>query len=328
MAMSSGQPPHSEARRVPLLWRILATNAVVLTAAVAALAFSPASIPAPVNVRSALVVIGGLTLVLVANLILLRRALGPLRRLTDLMRRVDPLRPGERIPAHGGDPEVIDLTQAFNEMLLRLETERRESTGKTVAAQEAERLRIARELHDEIGQRLTAMLLQLSRLISEAPPDLEEQLREASETARGTLNEVRTIAAQLRPVALDDLGLLSALGVLGEQMSERGGPPVTVDLKPDVPRLGEEAELVVYRVAQEALTNAVRHAGASRIDLTLDGDRGRVRLTVRDDGKGLGDAYPGNGVQGMRERSLLVGGELAIRQRSVGTEVELDLPVP
>ena len=328
MAMTSEQSPHREARRISLLWRILATNALVLTAAVAALAFSPAQIPAPVNVRSALVVVGGLVLVLVANLILLRRALGPLRRLTDLMRRVDPLRPGERIPAHGGDPEVMDLTQAFNEMLLRLETERRESTGKTLAAQEAERLRIARELHDEIGQRLTGMLLQLSRLTSEAPQDLQEQLREASETARGTLNEVRTIAAQLRPVALDDLGLLSALGVLAEQMSERSGPQVTAELKQELPPLDEEAELVIYRVAQEALTNAIRHAEARRVDLILDGDGGRVRLTVRDDGKGLADAYPGNGVQGMRERSLLVGGQLAIRQRSVGTEVELDLPVP
>jgi two-component system sensor histidine kinase UhpB len=267
--------------------------------------------------------------VLVANLFLLKRAVAPLRRLTELMRRVDPLRPGERIPAYGGASEVVELTQAFNEMLERLEAERRESTSRTLAAQETERLRLARELHDEIGQRLTATLLQLSRLAKQAPGELQGSVEEVTETARGTLQEVRTIAAQLRPVALDDLGLVSALGVLTEQMSEQAEPQVDARLPRGLPRLDEEAELVVYRVAQEALTNAVRHADADRIELALDHADEQVRLVVRDDGRGLGGSEPGNGVKGMRERALLVGGRLALVSRAGGgAEVRLELPVP
>jgi two-component system, NarL family, sensor histidine kinase UhpB len=318
-----------DSRRVPLLWRILTVNAAVITGAVAVLAFSPAQIPAPVNLRSSLVVLGGLALVLVANLFLLKRAVAPLRRLTELMRRVDPLRPGERIPAYGGASEVVELTQAFNEMLERLEAERRESTSRTLAAQETERLRLARELHDEIGQRLTATLLQLSRLAKQAPGELQGSVEEVTETARGTLQEVRTIAAQLRPVALDDLGLVSALGVLSEQMSEQAETQVDARLPRGLPRLNEEAELVVYRVAQEALTNAVRHSDADTIELALDHADGRVRLVVRDDGRGLGGYEPGNGVKGMRERALLVGGRLALVSRAGGgAEVRLELPVP
>ena len=317
------------ARRIPLLWRILATNAAVITAAVAVLAFSPAQIPAPVNLGSALVVVGGLAVVLVANLFLLRQALEPLRRLTDLMRRVDPLSPGQRIPAYGSDSEVVELTFAFNEMLERLEGERRESTRRTLAAQEAERLRIARELHDEIGQRLTAILLQLMRSLADAPVPLRAQLDEAMETARGTLNEVRSIAARLRPEALDDLGLVSALGVLAEQVSQQAATPVETTLAPSLPSLGDDAELVLYRVAQEALTNAVRHADASRIELALTSRDGGVCLRVRDDGRGLNGAEPGNGVRGMRERALLVGGSLTIRPGpDRGVEVLLEVPTP
>lgn len=317
----------SRPRRVPLLWRILATNAAVITAAVAVLAFSPAHIPQPASVTNALVVVGGLAVVLVANLVLLRRALAPLRRLTDLMRRVDPLRPGERIPAYGTDAEVVELTQAFNEMLQRLEEERRESTSRTLAAQEQERLRIARELHDEVGQRLTAVLLQLTRSAGEAPQELRARLVEAMETARSTLDEVRTIAAQLRPVALDDLGLISALGVLAEQMSEQAGAPVEARLSPTVPPLEEEGELVLYRVAQEALTNAVRHAEADTIVLELSATPEWVRLAVRDNGRGINGVQAGSGVKGMRERALLVGGRLTIRSETErGTELLLEVP--
>lgn len=317
-----------DSRRIPLLWRILTVNAAVITGAVAVLAFSPAQVPQPVNLQSSLVVLGGLAVVLAANLFLLQRAVEPLRRLSELMRRVDPLRPGERIPAYGGASEVAELTRAFNEMLERLETERRESTSRTLAAQETERLRLARELHDEIGQRLTAVLLQLSRLTNEAPGELQGSVDEVADTVRRALQEVRTIAAQLRPVALDDLGLVSALGVLTEQMSEQAEPQVDASLPRGLPRLGEEAELVIYRVAQEALTNAIRHSDADTIELALDHAGGHMRLVVRDNGRGLDGSEPGSGVKGMRERALLVGGRLALRSRAGGgAEVRLELPV-
>ena len=314
-------------RRIPVLWRIAATNAVVITAAVSVLAFSPAQIPRPDTVESALVVLAGLSIVLAVNLFLVGRALRPLRRLTELMGRVDPLRPGERLSVGAADAEVVELTDAFNEMLERLERERKESTGKSLAAQEAERRRIAQELHDEIGQRLTAILLQLKGVAAQAPEPLDKNLQEVMETARGTLEEVRSVAAQLRPVALDDLGLVSALSVLAEQLSEHTGTGIEAKLTPALPPLGEQAELVVYRVAQEALTNAVRHADASRIELSLQRSLHGVRLTVRDDGKGLDGAEPGSGVRGMRERALLIGGRLDIRPgREEGVEVVLEVP--
>lgn len=323
-----GRPQQAADRRVPLLWRILATNAAVIAAAVAAIAFSPAQIPQPVNVVDALVVVGGLVVVLVANMILLRRALQPLQRLTESMRRVDPLEPGGRIPAYGTDVEVTELTEAFNEMLGRLEAERRESTKRTLAAQEGERLRISRELHDEIGQRLTATLLQLTRTLAQAPPELHASLSEAMETTRGTLEEVRTIAAQLRPVALDDLGLVSALGVLAEQVSEQADVPVRARLAP-VPSLGGQTELVIYRVAQEALTNAIRHAGAARIEVALGVEDGAVRLAVTDDGGGTTPLDAGSGIQGMRERAMLIGATLSFRERRAGgLEVALEVPLP
>src|ERR671917_733374 len=117
-------------RRVSLLWRLLATNAAVIGSAMLFLSLSPARVPSPGSVESVLVLIGGMTVMLLANLFLLRRALSPLRRLTDLMHRVDPLRPGERIPVYTHDAELMELTQAFNDMLGRLEAERRESTGR------------------------------------------------------------------------------------------------------------------------------------------------------------------------------------------------------
>jgi two-component system sensor histidine kinase UhpB len=304
----------------------MATNAVVITAAVVAIAFSPATIPAPVTVQSALYVVAGLLAVLVANLVLLRQALGPLRRLKELMRRVDLLEPGQRIPV-SGDAEVAELSEAFNEMLERLEDERRDAASRALYAQEGERLRTAQELHDEIGQRLTAVLLQVEQAIRIAPENVRPQLREVRETARGSLEEARRISARLRPEALDDLGLLSALGVLVDRLSEQTGLTIDTAFPSSLPRLDRESELVLYRVAQEAMTNAVRHAGANRVTLTLSADESRIQLLVQDDGVGLNGARAGSGLSGMRERAMLIGARLSVADRpGGGVEVGLDVP--
>jgi two-component system sensor histidine kinase UhpB len=311
---------------MPLLWRLLGINALVITAAVAAIAFSPATIPAPVTLESALYIVAGLGTVLVANMVLLRRALGPLRRLTELMRRVDPLEPGERIPVYGPDAEVVELTQAFNDMLERLERERREAAGRALSAQEGERLRTARELHDEIGQSLTAVLLQLEQVMRQAPEEIVPELLEIRETARGSLEEARRISARLRPEALDDLGLVNALAVLVDRLSEQTGTTIEPRLWNELPPTSREVELVLYRVAQEALTNALRHAEATRIVLALEHADGTVTLSVSDDGCGVGDAPAGGGMQGMRERAMLIGAQLTVRNGG-GTEVVLRAPV-
>jgi two-component system sensor histidine kinase UhpB len=147
---------------------------------------------------------------------------------------------------------------------------------------------------------------------------------------RDSLEDVRRIAIELRPEALDDLGLASALAVLADRFSEQLGLEVCEDIPPDLPAPAPEVELVVYRVAQEALTNVARHSASSRAELTLSHDRGRLLLVVRDDGLGLPPGNkPGTGMRGMRERATLIGASLAIgnRESGSGCEVRLDVPL-
>src|SRR3954452_2932314 len=195
---------------MPLLWRVFATNAAVLIVATLALAISPVTISFPIALTEVIVLAVGMVVMLAVALTMLRRAFGPLRRLAAVMRGVDPLRPGERAVVVSGDPEVMELTTAFNEMLARLEAERRESARRALSAQEGERLRIARELHDEVGQVLTGVLLQLEAL-GEADPAVRPRADEAKQTVRRALEEARRIAQELRPALLEHLGLVSAL---------------------------------------------------------------------------------------------------------------------
>jgi two-component system sensor histidine kinase UhpB len=311
---------------LPLHWRVFAGNAAVLGVAVLVLALTPARVTVPTRLDEAVVLVGGITALLLTNLVLLRHAFAPLARLTELMRRVEPLDPGRRIPVYGDDAEVVELTRAFNEMLDRLEAERRDSVRRSLQAQEGERRRVAQELHDEVGQLLTAIVLRLNRLERGAPLNLRAELAEAREDARASLEDVRRIAQRLRPEALEDLGLTSALEVLCDRVAERGGIDVRTRLDADLSHVTPEIELVVYRVAQEALTNALRHAEASEVLVELRCDAGALTLRVMDDGRGVDGAPPGSGIQGMRERALLVNGRLAIRRLDRGTEVRLRLP--
>jgi len=241
------------------------------------------------------------------------------------MREVDPLAPGRRARLPDYPAEVAELGAAFDQMLERLEQERRESARRALSAQEDERLRIARELHDEVGQALTAVLLQLDRAQAGIAGEPGERIREARETALATLEEVRAIARNLRPEALDDLGLAAALRQLCVE-AERTGVLVERGIASGV-TLDRGAEVVVYRVAQEAVTNALRHAGAERIALTLKVDGAVTVLGVRDDGRGIAHAVEGAGVRGMRERALLVGGTLDVADApGGGTSVTLRLP--
>jgi two-component system sensor histidine kinase UhpB len=307
-----------------LLWRVFGTNAAVLVLATLVLVVSPVTVSFPIALAELVALSGGLAAMLVLNLVLLRRSFRPLGRLTSVMRGVDPLRPGERATIDAADPEVAGLTAAFNDMLGRLELERRESARRALAAQEAERRRIARELHDEIGQALTAVVLQLDRV----GRGVEDGVAEARESVRASLEEVRGIARRLRPEALDDLGLPSALAALTNDVTRRTGVHVERRIMPELPPLDPEEELVIYRVAQEALTNVVRHAEAPVAHLALDLGTARVELTVRDAGAGFDPvaATSGAGVVGMRERALLIGAELEVSSVvGEGTSVRLRL---
>jgi two-component system sensor histidine kinase UhpB len=309
-----------------LFWRLFALNAAVFVLGTLALVLSPATVSFPVRLTEAIVLVVGLTVMLLVNLVLVRVTLAPLERLTGVMRRIDLLRPGSRVDV-SGPPEVRDLGHVFNDMIERLEAERRETGRRALAAQEAERKRVAQELHDEVGQTLTAVLLQLQDLATRVPPELQEPIRHAQEAARGSLEDVRAVARQLRPEALDDLGLVSALTSLCGRLAEGAGLRIERRIARDLPPLDGEEELVLYRVAQESLTNALRHAGARRVQLELEERDEAVVLSIRDDGSGLDGAAPGHGIRGMRERAVLVGGRLTIAdRRSGGVEVRLELP--
>jgi two-component system sensor histidine kinase UhpB len=268
-------------------------------------------------------------LVVLVNVFLLRRVVRPVQRLTALARTVDLTDPEPRVPDAYPNSEAGELALTFNQMLLRLSAERREATGRVLAGQEAERLRIAQELHDQVGQELTAVLLLLSRLQAQAPKELRTVVLEAQESVRGSLEDVRRIATDLRPEALDDLGLASALAVLCERLSERSGVGVSYEIPEQLPDLSPEAQLVIYRIAQEALTNVARHSGSSHAELSVKSDDAAVVLTVRDHGKGLvGRRNDGTGVRGMHERAGLIGATVEVHNAEVGAGAEVCLRVP
>jgi two-component system sensor histidine kinase UhpB len=313
---------------LPFVWRLFVPNAVVLLLAGALLTFSPATISDPPHVQEALVVVLGLAAMLAVNLLIITRTVAPLSQLTRVTREVDPLQPGQRVRVESGSEEVMELSAGFNRMLERLETERRESGRRMLAAQESERRRIARELHDEVGQTVTGLMLEIGNAAGNAPEGLAAELRQVQEEARSLSDELQKIVRQLRPDALDDLGLGSALTHLGQSFSDRFGIRVRRVLATDLPDLDPETELVLYRVAQEAMTNVARHSGATAAELKLIRVGDGLRLTVRDDGTGMNGAVAGTGIRGMRERALLLDAALTIDStEGGGTEVRLDLPL-
>ena len=304
--------------------RVFVVNAFILTVAFLLLVFTPFELSSHTTTTQFLILAAGLCVMLAANALLLRLSLAPLRRLTELMTSADLLRPGVRLRA-SGSTEVSAVIDAFNATLERLEAERRSSTQRIVGTQEAERRRIARELHDEIGQNLTAVMLELKRARELVDPQVAEALGDAQELARESLEELRRISYQLRPAVLDDLGLGSALTTLCDGLAARTGVTISCEVPEERLRLTPDEELALYRIAQEALTNAVRHAACTVVTVELRStDQGTVTLRVCDDGIGImtGGQRSG-GIRGMRERALMIDAGLFLRNRPTGgLEVE------
>jgi two-component system sensor histidine kinase UhpB len=314
-----------------MLWWVFFANGSVLVVALLLLTFSPIEISAPIELGQLALLLAGFVVLLGLNLVLLRRVLSPFFRFTDVMSSIDPDRPGRRLSGiHLRTAEGAALADAFNAMLDRLENARREAARSALAAQEAERLRVARELHDEIGQTLTAVMLQAERAADGDPALAAAELGRLADAVRESLDEVRRIARELRPEALDDLGLVNALIALCSRMDAQGDLRVRRELQGGLPPLPSDVELVIYRVAQESLTNALRHAGADNATVSLTADAEQIVLSVEDDGEGMPAELPRGtaGIAGMRERALLVGGQLSIESRpGRGTEVRLTVPL-
>jgi two-component system, NarL family, sensor histidine kinase UhpB len=279
-----------------------------------------------------IVVLAIAVVVLATSLLRLKRRFGPLERLIEEMEKVDLSRPGPLLPASidgiGETEEVERIELAFLRMMRRLEAERRRAGSAALQAQEQERTRVARDLHDEVNQSLTGLLLRLEAAREAAPPELEAELAETKALANQAMRELLSLARQLRPTALDDLGLAAAVAGQVEQLAH-GEIEAGIEVDGDFSDLGDDAQLVVYRVAQEALSNAARHSGAGRVEVRLRRLDSDVELAVGDDGRGFAfdESEGGLGIAGMRERALLIGGELTIESRpGRGTTVRLLVP--
>ena len=196
-------------------------------------------------------------------------------------------------------------------------------------AQEEERRRLARDLHDEVNQALTAILLRLEALAQESPPEHAQEVAELKRLVNQAMEELLNLARQLRPSALDDHGLMPAIGTQLKRFSARTGVEVSLNTDGDPDTLPEDVQTAVYRILQEALANVGRHAGATAVTVEIDAAGGRLELHVRDDGAGFdpgtlarrsnGDGPgAGLGLSGMAERARLAGGELDVRSAPGG----------
>lgn len=298
--------------RLPLFWGVLLINAAILAAGVLLLVLTPVTVSFPIEIEQAIILSVGLVLLIAANAALLRGGLRPLVQVLDSLRSVE-LAPGDpqRLPEVGGR-EARAIACAVNSMLDRLDNERRLVSQRILTALEGERQRVGQELHDEIGQRLTGVLLELRPIAFASPEAVRLRIEEIQEDVRHTLEEVGQLAWRLRPAVLDDLGLVPALEAMLSGLEENADVLITRHFSPPVDEFDREVELAIFRIAQEAAVNAVRHSEATVIDVSLNG-ASRYALTVSDDGRGL--QHPGQsgpGIQGMHERALLIGAALRI----------------
>jgi len=213
------------------------------------------------------------------------------------------------------------------------EREMRELSQKLVQAQEAERKRLSLELHDQVGQMLTAIRMEISNLGRIGPNDPElfrEHVQQAKKVAEGAMKTVRDLAMGLRPSMLDDLGLGPAVEWLCREFSRTSSIPADVTVQGSLARLTDEQKTGLFRVVQESLTNVMRHARASRVEVRLTESAGRLELVVQDDGRGIqnGKGRRGLGLLGMEERIRELGGVFCVESApGAGTRIRAEIPL-
>jgi two-component system sensor histidine kinase UhpB len=331
--------------RVPLFYKILIANAaLVLIGTVFGSAVTSAYVRRSPE-RSTVELVGvlaviGIAVTLAVNALILWLALRPLDQLERTAARVQKGDLDCRVPASPvADRELERLTRTFNAMLDNLAAYRerlREVAARALGAAEEERKRIARELHDETAQMLAALLIRIrvvrgARDAAATDALLEDMRAEVGQALEG----IRRFARGLRPPALDELGLVPAIESHVRYLAEIARLDITVDADELGHGLPPEAELALYRIVQESLSNVVRHAGATRAAVRIAREPDRVVVTVDDDGRGFDPAEvaarePGRlGLFGMSERAIYLGGRAEVTSTpGAGTRVRAEVPLP
>jgi two-component system, NarL family, sensor histidine kinase UhpB len=329
--------------RVPLFYKILIANAaIVLVGTVVGTVLTRAYLREGADLTFSWIILlaaAGMLVTILVNAIILRVALSPLKLLERTAEQVQAGDLDARVPYSPlRDVQLERLTRTFNGMLDNLESYRQRLSGvaaRALDAEEQERKRIARELHDDTSQSLAALLIRLRLLRNNSDPRIRDAaLDEFREELGEALERIRRFARGLRPPALDELGLVPAVESHVRALSESLGILIRIEAEPIEDLLTRQAELALYRIAQEAISNAVRHADPNRVMVAIARTSGAVALTVSDDGTGFAldeisrSGEGGLGLFGMKERASYVGGTVTIRSApGAGTVVRAEIPV-
>ncbi|RJQ42520.1 MAG: sensor histidine kinase [Gaiellales bacterium] len=286
-----------------------------------------------------LFVAGGVAFSILVNCIMVKLAFRPLDNVVEALKAIRIGRRAIRVPEVRDDPQIGELSRSLNSMLDSLEQQRRKGAASAIKAQEEERKRIARELHDETSQSLTGLVIGIKvaeEMVPPSLPDIRERLHNIKDLAHTTLGEVHTMAVRLRPSVLDDLGLSAAIRSYIKEFTRNTRIFVDLRMKSMSGRLPSRLETVLYRVVQEALTNVARHSGAKGCRVSLERDKSTVKGTITDDGCGFSpeevlqsdEGARGLGLHGMQERVELVDGSLAFESGpGIGTTIRLEVPI-
>jgi len=319
-----------------LIGQIVAANVVLV-----ALTLFAASLAAGLDLTVAdqrwsfLILALAIILTLCVNLWMLQRRFAPLERLITRIEGIDPAEPSShQLPDQDPVEEIDKLSRSFNALLERIEEERRRSGTLAMRAQEEERRRLARDLHDEVNQALTAILLRLEALAQDSPAVNVDEVAELKRLVNQAMDELLNLARQLRPSALDDHGLMPAVETQLKRFSARTGVEVALNTDGDPDTIPEDIQTAVYRILQEALANIGRHAAATAVAVDVEVNDRQLELRIRDDGAGFDPSGlaggrnegpgAGLGLSGMAERARLAGGELDVRSApGSGTTVTL-----
>ncbi|WP_270857865.1 HAMP domain-containing sensor histidine kinase [Streptomyces rochei] len=304
-----------------LFWRIFSLNAAGLVVATALL-LGPVTVSTPVLRHEALILLGGLVVLLAGNAAVLRIGLTPLQRLGRAMTTADLLVPGAR-PTVAGPAEAAELIATYNTMLDRLQAERAAGAGRALHAQERERHRIARELHDVLAHSISVINVQAGvglALLDTDPEQARTALTTIKAKSKEALGEVRQVLDTLRAPGDAPRTPAPGLGRLPELVEQAASAGLTVEVEGEPPALPPGTDLAAFRIVQEALTNVVRHSGSRHARVGLAREGGALRLRVDDDGPATGAEAggSGNGLAGMRERAAALGGTIEAGPRPDG----------